>query len=94
MMRPSLSAILDYRTKPPAGEVPHPGEIARVLRYAALLAACWFLLSGGVVYVVIAIFTYAHGESEFSTPSMILSLLVLLMTIGVGMYLFVMRPRT
>jgi hypothetical protein len=94
MTRPSLSAILDYRGKSPAGDVPNPGEVARVLRYAAALAACWFLLSGGVVYVLIAIFTYAHGQSEFSTPSMIVSLLVLLLTIGVGLFLFVMRPRT
>ena len=63
-------------------------------RLAGLVAPVVFLLSGGVVYVVIAIFTYAHAESEFSTPSMIASLLVLLMTIGVGMFLFLMRPRT
>jgi divalent metal cation (Fe/Co/Zn/Cd) transporter len=93
MMRPSLSTILDYRAKPPA-DLPHPAEIGRVLRYAALLAAGWFLLSGGVVYVLIAVFNYTHGESEFSALSLIVSLLVLVLTIGVGLFLYVLRPRT
>jgi hypothetical protein len=84
--------ILSYRSQPT--EPPHAREIGRVLRYAMLLAACWFLLSGGVVYVVIAVFHYVNGAAQFSTSSLIVSLLVLVLTIVVGFSLFITRPRT
>jgi len=95
MIRPAR-AILDYRPRRTDGtnHPPEVGQVLQVLRYAVLLAACWFLLSGGVVYVVIAIFNYVNGGASLTMREMTVSLAVLAMTCLVGMSLYLLRPRT
>ena len=84
-------SYLSRRVEPRASHT--AGEVARILRYTLLLATCWFLLSAGIVYVVVDIFAYVNGSANFSLPSMAISLGALVMTIAVGMSLYVLRPR-
>ena len=85
---------LNYRSRRVVPETPtHPGELGQIFRYASMLAACWFLLSGGVIYVVIDIFNYVNGVGNFSLRSLGISLGVLVLTMLVGMSLYVLRPR-
>jgi hypothetical protein len=85
---------LGYRTRRLQETSRPPGEIGQIFRYSVLLAACWFLLSGGLVYVVIDIFAYVNGSASFSLTSMGISVGVWAMTILVGMSLYLLRPRS
>ncbi len=72
---------------------PTAGEVGQILRYTLMLAMCWLALSAGIVWVIVDIFAYVNGSANFSLPSMAISLAVLATTIGVGMSLYVLRPR-